>query len=133
MTLTEILENGRAVTVDIGNQSVSTTGNQMSSRIPLHIEGSDNVIKKGFFTKNSFADPLVNRDRILAEFRQKYPDMSEKDVNFCCLVKINMSLQSLSDIYCISKNSVSRRKLRLKEKMGVGEDETLDDFLGRFI
>ena len=77
MTLTEILENGRAVTVDIGNQSVSTTGNQMSSRIPLHIEGSDNVIKKGFFTKNSFADPLVNRDRILAEFRQKYPDMSE--------------------------------------------------------
>ncbi len=63
----------------------------------------------------------------------KYPDMSEKDVNFCCLVKINMSLQSLSDIYCISKNSVSRRKLRLKEKMGIGEDETLDDFLGRFI
>ena len=61
-----------------------------------------------------------------------YPDLSEKEVNFCCLVKINMSLQSLSDIYCISKNSVSRRKLRLKEKMGIGEEETLDEFLGRF-
>ena len=63
----------------------------------------------------------------------QYPDLSEKEINFCCLVKINMSLQSLSDIYCISKNSVSRRKLRLKEKMGIGEEETLDEFLGRFV
>lgn len=64
---------------------------------------------------------------------QNFPDLSDKEVNFCCLVKINMSLQSLSDIYCISKNSVSRRKLRLKEKMGIGEEETLDEFLGRFV
>ena len=77
MTLTEILESGRAVTVDIGNQSVSTTGNQMSSRIPLQIEGNDNTVKKGFFTKSSFADPLINRDRIVADFKEKYPDMSE--------------------------------------------------------
>jgi len=47
-------------------------------------------------------------------------------------VKINMSIQSLTDIYCISKNSVSRRKLRLKEKMGIGEEATLDEFLNRF-
>ena len=57
--------------------------------------------------------------------------LSEKDINFCCLVKINMSIQNLTDIYCISKNSVSRKKLRLKEKLGVGEEATLDEFLGR--
>lgn len=65
------------------------------------------------------------------KLRMKYPLLPEKDINFCCLVKINMSLQSMADIYCISKNSVSRRKLRLKEKLGVGEEETLDEFLGR--
>ena len=65
------------------------------------------------------------------KLRMKYPLLPEKDINFCCLVKINMNLQSMADIYCISKNSVSRRKLRLKEKLGVGEEETLDDFLGR--
>ena len=71
-------------------------------------------------------------DYFTKKLRMKFPMLSEKDVNFCCLVKINMSIQSLTDIYCISKNSVSRRKLRLKEKMGIGEGETLDEFLARF-
>ena len=65
------------------------------------------------------------------KLRIQFPMLSEKDINFCCLVKINMSLQSLTDIYCISKNSISRRKLRLKEKMEVQEDITLDEFLNR--
>ena len=77
MSLPEILEHGRAITVDIGDQPISTTGNQMSSRIPLQIEGNNNTVKKGFFTQNAFADPLVNRDQILTAFRQKYPQMSE--------------------------------------------------------
>lgn len=71
-------------------------------------------------------------DDFTKKLRMKFPMLSEKDINFCCLVKINMSIQSLTDIYCISKNSVSRKKLRLKEKMGIGEGETLDEFLGRF-
>ena len=70
-------------------------------------------------------------DDFTKKLRLRFPMLSEKEINFCCLVKINVSLQSLSDIYCISKNSVSRRKLRLKEKMGIGEEETLDEFLGR--
>ena len=71
-------------------------------------------------------------DDFTKKLRSRFPMLSEKDINFCCLVKINMSIQSLTDIYCISKNSVSRRKLRLKEKMGIGEGETLDEFLARF-
>ena len=66
------------------------------------------------------------------KLRARFPMLSEKDINFCCLVKINMSIQSLTDIYCISKNSVSRKKLRLKEKLGIGEEATLDEFLNRF-
>ncbi|MBQ5916196.1 MAG: hypothetical protein IIW95_04220 [Lachnospiraceae bacterium] len=77
MTLTEILENGRAVTVDIGDQPVSSVGNQLSSRIPLQVEGNDNVVRNVYFTKSSFADPVVNRDRILADFRLRYPEMTE--------------------------------------------------------
>ena len=71
-------------------------------------------------------------DDFTKKLRSCFPMLSEKDINFCCLVKINMSIQSLTDIYCISKNSVSRKKLRLKEKMGIGEGETLDGFLAVF-
>jgi hypothetical protein len=70
-------------------------------------------------------------DDFTKKLRRNFPMLSEKDINFCCLVKINMSIQNLTDIYCISKNSVSRKKLRLKDKMGIGEGETLDEFLAR--
>lgn len=63
-----------------------------------------------------------------------YPGLSEKDLNFCCLLKINVSLQDLSDIYCISKTGVSKRKFRLKkEKFHLdNSEESLDEFLQRF-
>ncbi len=69
----------------------------------------------------------------LKKLRNSYPDLPEKDINFCCLVKINMTLQNLADIYCISINSVSRRKLRLKEKLGIDKEDSLSKFLNRFV
>ena len=68
----------------------------------------------------------------LANLRENFPALSEKELNFCCLVKMSMSLQQLADIYCISINSVSRRKLRLKEKLGIGKEDSLSKFLNRF-
>ena len=35
--------------------------------------------------------------------RKKYPILTNEDVGFCCLIKINVSIQDLADIYCISK------------------------------
>lgn len=69
----------------------------------------------------------------ISKLRSCFPDLTEKDVNFCCLVKINMSLQHLADVYSISINSVSRRKLRLKEKLGIDKEESLSKFLSRFV
>ena len=69
----------------------------------------------------------------LTNLQQNFPTLTEKDINFCCLVKINMSLQNLADIYCISINSVSRRKLRLKEKLGIDKEDSLSKFLNRFV
>jgi hypothetical protein len=66
------------------------------------------------------------------KLQSNFPTLTEKDINFCCLVKINMNLQSLANIYCISGNSVSRRKLRLKEKLGIDKDDSLTKFLSRF-
>ena len=69
----------------------------------------------------------------LANLRENFPALSEKELNFCCLVKMSMSLQQLADIYCISINSVSRRKLRLKEKLGIDKEDSLSKFLNRFV
>lgn len=73
-------------------------------------------------------------DNFTRRLQQRFPSLSEKDVNFCCLVKIGVSIKDLSDIYCISRTSVSRKKQRMKkDKLGLtAEDETLDSFLRHF-
>lgn len=73
-------------------------------------------------------------DNFTQRLKQSFPSLSEKDVNFCCLVKIGVSIKDLSDIYCISRTSVSRKKQRVKkDKFGLtAEDDTLDSFLRHF-
>ncbi|WP_244436408.1 hypothetical protein [Bacteroides timonensis] len=39
---------------------------------------------------------------------EAFPGLSMKDVYFCCLVKINVSIKDLSDIYCISRTSINQ-------------------------
>ena len=73
-------------------------------------------------------------DNFTQRLKRSFPSLSEKDVNFCCLVKIGVSIKDLSDIYCISRTSVSRKKQRVKkDKFGLtAEDDTLDSFLRHF-
>lgn len=69
-------------------------------------------------------------DRFSVRLLEAFPGLSMKDVYFCCLVKINVSIKDLSDIYCISRTSISRKKQRMRrDKLGLTENnETLDDF-----
>lgn len=73
-------------------------------------------------------------DRFTVRLLEAFPGLSMKDIYFCCLVKINVSIKDLSDIYCISRTSISRKKQRMRrDKLGLTENnETLDDFLRRF-
>lgn len=73
-------------------------------------------------------------DHFAARLEQNYPSLNNKDIGFCCLVKINVNIQDLSDIYCVSKAAITKRKYRIKtDKLGI-TDETvsLDSFLKAF-
>ena len=57
--------------------------------------------------------------------------LTDDDVRFCCLVKMNLPLAQLAEIYHIAKGSISRRKMRLKEKMNIA-GRSFDEFLADF-
>lgn len=70
-------------------------------------------------------------DGFATRLQQQHPALTEKDVQFCCLVKAGIGLQDLSNIYCVSKAGIIKRKFRVKtEKIGfMDETKSLDDFL----
>lgn len=67
----------------------------------------------------------------LDKLKQHAPTLSDDDVRFCCLLKINVNMQDLADIYCVSKAAITKRKYRLKtEKFQIaGNKLNLDTIL----
>ena len=59
--------------------------------------------------------------------RLRESDLSEKDYQFCCLLKSGLSTFEMAEIYCVSESAIFKRKQKLKEKLGFGSDgRTLD-------
>ena len=73
-------------------------------------------------------------DNFVVRLRQAYPQLGDKEIGFCCLVKINVNIQDLSDIYCVSKAAITKRKYRIKtDKLGITDENiSLDSFLKVF-
>lgn len=73
-------------------------------------------------------------DHFAMRLKEAYPLLNYKDIGFCCLVKVNVNIQDLSDIYCISKAAVTKRKYRIKtDKLQITDENiSLDNFLRTF-
>lgn len=73
-------------------------------------------------------------DNFAIRLQRDYPLLTEKEICFCCLVKTNVNMQDLSDIYCVSKAAITKRKYRIKtEKFGVTDEScSLDQILQKF-
>ena len=100
-------------------------------------------VKKGYFSKsrkailetvkeqeiNELCDSVTNVYTSFSEFlREK--ELSDKDSQFCCLVKSGLSTFELAEIYCVSESAIFKRKQKLKEKLGLKADKrTLDEIV----
>lgn len=88
-----------------------------------------------FLSKNDWDIIIENTNACFDSFtkrlEKKFPEMKEDDIRFCCLIKMETSLNLLASIYHVEKSSISKKKTRLKEKLKINE-KTLDEFIRLF-
>lgn len=88
-----------------------------------------------FLSKNDWDVIIENTNACFDSFtkrlEKKFPEMREDDIRFCCLIKMETSLNLLASIYHVEKSSISKKKTRLKEKLKINE-KTLDEFIRLF-
>lgn len=104
--------------------SESTDGNNQNRKISVTDEEWKEV--------RSAVDDAF--DNFATRLQQNFPLLTEKEVSLCCLIKINVNMKDLSDIYCVSKSAITKRKYRIKtEKLNIDDDTvSLDTFLKSF-
>lgn len=122
------------VEIELLNQSVEYYKRLNALTVPILMK-SQNSQGAMHLKKEEWDIILQNTDACFNDFtlrlKKAYPQLTSEEVRFACLLKMEFSLTLLSEVYHIAKGSISRKKMRLKEKMQI-EDMTLDDFIKHF-
>jgi DNA-binding CsgD family transcriptional regulator len=58
-----------------------------------------------------------------------HPSLSNKDLKYCCYLKMNMSNDDIRNLLGINQESVSTHKYRLKKKIGLTKNHDLRSYL----
>lgn len=73
-------------------------------------------------------------DNYIKRLCHQIPSLTDGDIQICCLIKLRFSNGDIANMLAISPTSVSKRKLRLKERIvqeigSLGENQSLDLWL----
>ncbi|WP_299438854.1 hypothetical protein [uncultured Aquimarina sp.] len=75
-------------------------------------------------------------DQILQEYsgitnmlRDKYPNLSDTQIRYCILTKLNLSIKEIADVICVAPTTVKHAKSMIKKKLGFDKELSLRDYL----
>jgi DNA-binding CsgD family transcriptional regulator len=68
----------------------------------------------------------------LKDLSRKYPCLTNKDLKYCCYLKMNMSNEDIRHVLGINQESVRTHKYRLKKKMTLSKNQDLRLYLRAF-
>ena len=119
--------------------------NNIISKIKdINIETFDETTKTQFTKLNRSIVKEVNADKswkdlekhiknvhydFLKRLKQKYPDISPREMDLSIYLMINMSTKEISEVMNISNKGVETARYRLRKKLGLSNKENLIGFL----
>lgn len=63
------------------------------------------------------------------QLEKRHPDITNNDVRLCCFIRMGMSNAEVATILNITVNGVEQSKYRLKRKMGLEKEVSLNDYI----
>jgi len=70
-----------------------------------------------------------NYHNFLEKLRSEYPNLTSNDLRLCALLKMNLSSKEIASILNITTESLRKSKYRLRKKLSLEENQSLDDYL----
>lgn len=65
--------------------------------------------------------------------RSSIPDITRGEEILCMLIALHQNMDEVADILCIEKKSVKMSRYRLRKKIGIEQEESLDDYIKSLI
>jgi len=59
----------------------------------------------------------------------RFPVLTKNDIQFCSLLKLNLTYKEIASLLQISYESAVTKKYRIKKKIGIADDEEFEKML----
>jgi DNA-binding CsgD family transcriptional regulator len=102
-----------------------------------HIDGMDQKIKMINQKQNPW-DEMIKKFKLLHpqfinKLNQDYPQLSKNDIEFCSLIRMNLSSKEISSILRITTDSVFTKKYRILKKLNLNKDIDLNSWINSLV
>lgn len=92
---------------------------------------------KSLITDNKSWDSFIERFKevdpdFIPRLSKKFPNLTQKDLEFCSLVRINISYKDISNFLQISHESVFKKKYRISKKMELDSEIDFQSYIIQF-
>ncbi|MNK08480.1 Tetratricopeptide repeat protein [compost metagenome] len=129
--------SAKALYLSSRNELIEEIINALSQmpQITRNKEVSDymKTLKSYLKTEEEWDDFISYFEEVNPEFLKKitlkHPDVSTSDLRFICYVYMNLDTREIGNIFNITYNAARKRKIRIKEKMGIDNDDSLYEYL----
>ncbi len=68
----------------------------------------------------------------VSRVRAQHPNLSNNDSRLCCFIRMQLNNREIASVLNITLNGVEQAKYRLKKKMALPREFSLDDYVGQF-
>lgn len=117
---------------------------QQISQLTRHFYDQDQVPREFVRQVNHIVDESLATDDFWDRFkqqfdavhpgffvklRQQYPRLTENDLRLCAYIRIGMTSKEIAEVMLITHDSVNTSRYRLRRKLGLGKDISLEDFI----
>jgi tetratricopeptide (TPR) repeat protein/DNA-binding CsgD family transcriptional regulator len=69
----------------------------------------------------------------ISALNKNYPQLSQSDIQFCTMCRMNLSTKEISSLFNIENRSVYARKYRIMKKMGLNENDDFEQLLFQIV
>ncbi len=122
---TELLEEAR--------QELEALKNSTGKELTDHINSLNQLFDSTILTEADWEEFKNLFEQVHKGFftilKNNYPDLSQAEIRICALIKLNLTTKEAASMLAISPESVNKARYRLRKKLNLSSDESLDEVI----
>jgi tetratricopeptide (TPR) repeat protein len=120
---------------DALNQLNKKITHKLSEKYDPEFDDLSNILRQSVHFSNSsekkkYLNDLVKLDNdFYKTLKSRYATLTEDELKLSALIRLNLSSDELLDIFRISKSSLNTKRYRLRKKLLLKKNQSLDEFI----